>query len=91
MTFPSVDLSVFLSGDAEKKNKFVQSLGKAYEEIGFVAIKNHDISDDLIINLYKYVQHNTPGCKSCKTILAYVTFFYSIFSTSYNIHEFMLS
>lgn len=56
MSIPSVDLSDFLSGDAARKNDFVQKLGKAYEEIGFVAVKNHGISDDLIADLYKYVQ-----------------------------------
>lgn len=56
MSIPSVDLSDFLSGDTVKKNNFVQKLGKAYEEIGFVAVKNHGISDDLIADLYKYVQ-----------------------------------
>jgi len=56
MSIPSVDLSDFLSADAVKKSQFVQSLGKAYEEVGFVAVKNHGISDDLIADLYKYVQ-----------------------------------
>ncbi len=56
MSIPSVDLSEFLSGDVVKKNQFIQSLGKAYEEVGFVAVKNHGISDDLIADLYKYVQ-----------------------------------
>ncbi|MEO6540433.1 MAG: 2-oxoglutarate and iron-dependent oxygenase domain-containing protein, partial [Ferruginibacter sp.] len=56
MSIPSVDLNDFLYGDAGKKTTFVQSLGKAYEEIGFVAVKNHGISDDLIADLYKYVQ-----------------------------------
>lgn len=56
MSIPSVDLSDFMSGDAERKQQFVQSLGKAYEEVGFVAVKNHGISDELIADLYKYVQ-----------------------------------
>jgi isopenicillin N synthase-like dioxygenase len=56
MSIPSVDLSEFLSGNAEKKSHFIQSLGKAYEDVGFVAVKNHGISDDLIADLYKYVQ-----------------------------------
>lgn len=56
MAIPSVDLSGFLSADPEKKNKFVQDLGKAYEEVGFVAVKNHGIPDELIADLYKYVQ-----------------------------------
>ncbi|MEI9958309.1 MAG: 2-oxoglutarate and iron-dependent oxygenase domain-containing protein [Ferruginibacter sp.] len=30
--------------------------GKAYEEVGFVAVKNHGVPDELIADLYKYVQ-----------------------------------
>ena len=56
MYIPSVDLDDFLCGDDVKKREFVQSLGKAYEEIGFVAVKNHGISDQLIADLYRYVQ-----------------------------------
>ena len=56
MSIPSVDLGEFLSGNSIKKNKFVQNLGKAYEEIGFVAVKNHGISDSLIADLYEFVQ-----------------------------------
>lgn len=56
MNIPVVDLSDFLSGDESRKQKFVQALGKAYEEVGFVAVKNHGIPDNLIADLYKYVQ-----------------------------------
>lgn len=56
MSIPVVDLADFLSGDPEKKKNFVNSLGKAYEDVGFVAVKNHGIPDDLIGDLYKYVQ-----------------------------------
>ncbi len=56
MNIPVVDLADFLSSDKSRKEKFVQELGKAYEEVGFVAVKNHGISDDLISDLYKYVQ-----------------------------------
>ena len=56
MSIPSVDLADFLSGDPVKKNNFVQQLGKAYEEVGFVAVKNHGVPDELIGDLYKYVQ-----------------------------------
>lgn len=56
MAIPTVDLAEFLSGDAKKKADFVQQLGKAYEEVGFVAVKNHGIPDELIGDLYKYVQ-----------------------------------
>lgn len=56
MSIPSVDLEEFLSGVPAKKDQFVQNIGRAYEEIGFVAVKNHGISDELIADLYKYVQ-----------------------------------
>jgi len=56
MNIPVVDLSDFLSGDETRKKKFVSELGKAYEEVGFVALKNHGIPDDLIADLYKNVQ-----------------------------------
>jgi isopenicillin N synthase-like dioxygenase len=56
MSIPSVDLAEFLSGDPIRKNAFVQELGKAYEEVGFVAVKNHGVPDELIADLYRYVQ-----------------------------------
>src|SRR5580692_6306790 len=56
MAIPVVDLQDFLSVDKQKKTEFVQALGNAYEEVGFVAVKNHGISDELIADLYKYVQ-----------------------------------
>lgn len=56
MSIPVVDLSDFLSGKKERKNAFVQSLGRAYEDIGFVALKNHGIPGELITALYRYVQ-----------------------------------
>ncbi len=56
MAIPSVDLDDFKTDDPVKKTEFVQSLGKAYEEVGFVAVKNHGIPDELIEELYKNVQ-----------------------------------
>lgn len=56
MTIPVVDLADFTSGDPVLKQKFVNELGKAYEEVGFVAVKNHGVPDHLIADLYKYVQ-----------------------------------
>lgn len=56
MSIPVVDLSDFTGGIKEKKAAFVQQLGKAYEEVGFVAVKNHGIPDKLIAALYEYVQ-----------------------------------
>lgn len=56
MNIPVVDLADFTSGTPESKQQFVQQLGKAYEEVGFVAVKNHGIPDALIKDLYEYVQ-----------------------------------
>ena len=56
MAIPSVDLSEFLSNDPARKAAFVQQLGKSYEEVGFVAVKNHGVPDQLIAELYEYVQ-----------------------------------
>lgn len=56
MNIPVVDLSDFISGNTETKDAFVQQLGKAYEDVGFVAVKNHGIPDHLINNLYQCVQ-----------------------------------
>ncbi|WP_405206759.1 isopenicillin N synthase family dioxygenase [Aquimarina sp. LLG6339-5] len=53
---PSVDLADFLSEDPSQKQKFVDEIGKAYEEIGFVALKNHFLSDNLVEELYKEVK-----------------------------------
>ncbi|MCW4451770.1 MULTISPECIES: isopenicillin N synthase family dioxygenase [Kaistella] len=54
---PSVDLRDFLSGDPERKQKFVNEIGKAYEEIGFVALKGHFLDDKLVDELYGEVKN----------------------------------
>lgn len=56
MTIPVVDLADFSSGDPVRKANFVNELGRAYEDVGFVAVKNHGVPDQLIADLYKYVQ-----------------------------------
>ena len=53
---PSVDLRDFLSGNPERKQKFVNEIGKAYEEIGFVALKGHFLDDQLVAELYEEVK-----------------------------------
>lgn len=54
---PSVDLRDFLSGNPERKQKFVNEIGKAYEEIGFVALKGHFLDEKLVDELYEEVKH----------------------------------
>ncbi|MEX2336566.1 MAG: 2-oxoglutarate and iron-dependent oxygenase domain-containing protein [Fulvivirga sp.] len=53
---PSLDLSDFYSKDDHRKNKFVKDLGEAYHNIGFVAIKNHYLTEDLSEQLYLAIQ-----------------------------------
>ncbi|NVK03912.1 MAG: isopenicillin N synthase family oxygenase [Flavobacteriia bacterium] len=55
-SIPTVDLSEFRSGDSVRKNKFIKALGQAYEEIGFVTVTNHGLSEALRENLYEQVQ-----------------------------------
>ena len=54
---PSVDLTDFLSEDPLKKQKFIKEIGEAYEEIGFIALKGHFLTDNLPEKLYKKVKH----------------------------------
>jgi len=50
---PVVDLSKFTSGTAEEKSIFIKNLGKAFHEIGFVAVRNHGIPQPLIDGFYE--------------------------------------
>ncbi len=54
---PSVDLRDFLSDDPVRKQKFVNEIGKAYEEIGFVALKGHFLDEKLVEELYQEVRN----------------------------------
>lgn len=56
MEIPIVDLARFTDGSGQHREEFVQQLGKAFEEVGFVTVRNHGISEDLIADIYKYVQ-----------------------------------
>jgi isopenicillin N synthase-like dioxygenase len=53
---PSLDLHDFTKGTSAQKSAFVSKLGQAYTNIGFVAIKNHGLSDELTSRLYQSVQ-----------------------------------
>lgn len=55
-SIPSVDLSKFLSDDPQQKQQFVNEIGKAYEDIGFVALKGHFLSDELVDKLYDQIK-----------------------------------
>lgn len=54
---PSVNLHDFISSDSNKKQNFVNAIGKAYEDIGFVALKGHFLDDNLVENLYSEIKN----------------------------------
>lgn len=49
---PSVDLRDFISGDPNRKLSFVNQIGAAFENIGFVALSGHFLTETLVQNLY---------------------------------------
>ena len=53
---PEVNLEDFLSGDEHQKEHFVSSLGHAFETIGFVAVREHGIDEQLIQDFYDVVK-----------------------------------
>lgn len=53
---PSLDLSDFYGGNPEKRKRFVTELGTAYTNIGFVAVRNHFLSNDLQNRLYAAIK-----------------------------------
>ncbi len=55
-TIPQVDLAQFTHGTKEQRQQFVQELGKAFEDIGFVTVKNHGIPQDQVASFYQLVK-----------------------------------
>ena len=53
---PSVDLRDFLSDNEQTKSMFVQTIGKAFQEIGFCAVKGHFLGDELVNRLYSQIK-----------------------------------
>lgn len=53
---PSVDLSDFLSEDPKRKQKFIDEIGKAFEDIGFVALSGHFLSEEFVDTLYSEIK-----------------------------------
>jgi isopenicillin N synthase-like dioxygenase len=50
---PVVDLSQFTKGDEASRQAFVEALGEAFQNIGFVGVSNHGVPRQLISDFYK--------------------------------------
>jgi isopenicillin N synthase-like dioxygenase len=55
-TIPTVDLAEYLSGDPARMKQFAHDLGTAYREVGFVAVSNHGVDNNLVDRFYAAVQ-----------------------------------
>lgn len=53
---PSVDLTDFILDDPERKQQFIKEIGTAFEEIGFVALSGHFLSEQLVADLYNEIK-----------------------------------
>jgi isopenicillin N synthase-like dioxygenase len=51
-TIPVVDLSKFMDGTEEDRKAFVEELGKAFHEVGFVGVVNHGVPSKLVDGFY---------------------------------------
>ncbi|WP_452599832.1 isopenicillin N synthase family dioxygenase [Pontimicrobium sp. MEBiC01747] len=56
-SIPSVNLQDFLSEDPKRKQQFIDEIGKAYQEIGFVALKGHFLDEQLVDKLYEEIKN----------------------------------
>lgn len=56
VNIPRLDLLNYTNGTTAQRAQFVQDIGKAFNETGFVTIANHGLSPELIENLYSSVQ-----------------------------------
>jgi isopenicillin N synthase-like dioxygenase len=55
---PQADLNEFLSDDPVRKAAFVQQIGEAFQEIGFLALKGHFL--DTVLQEQLYQEFRTP-------------------------------
>ncbi len=55
-TVPTLDLSKFTDGDANKMNEFSSELGNSFNKTGFAIIKNHGLTQDITNKLYTTIQ-----------------------------------
>lgn len=68
MGIPIVNLADFLGDHPARNAQFVQQLDKAYDDTGFVAVKNHGIPEQLISDMYAKAQAFFLACRHKKSI-----------------------
>ena len=52
-TIPVVNLTDYTEGDPDQKAAFVDQFGEALEDLGFVAVEGHGVSQDLVDRTYE--------------------------------------
>lgn len=55
-TIPSLDLSDFVEGSPEKRQKLAMSLLRTFSELGFLKLINHGIEEPMINELFSWVR-----------------------------------
>lgn len=53
---PNANLKDFIEGSSIQKQQFINDIGKAYEEIGFLALKGHFLDEELVDKLYEEIK-----------------------------------
>jgi len=53
---PTVDLSTFIHGDGIAQGQFIQQLGNAFHQVGFVCVVNHGVDKALIDRFFEASQ-----------------------------------
>jgi isopenicillin N synthase-like dioxygenase len=56
VNIPLLDLNEYVNGSAEQRKKFSDAIGKAFNETGFITVKNHGLSQQLMDELYVEVK-----------------------------------
>ncbi|MCY4778468.1 isopenicillin N synthase family oxygenase [Sphingobacterium sp. UT-1RO-CII-1] len=56
ISIPRLDLTKYTKGGPLERQEFVESIGKAFNEIGFITITNHGLDNGLIKDLYQLVK-----------------------------------
>ena len=54
-SIPVVDLGDFLKGTPAQRENFVQTMGDALSDLGFFALENHQVDEQLILRSYDIV------------------------------------